>query len=335
MSESRRLGFQSVCKRYPGRVVALDQVDLEVESGERLAVVGPSAAGKSTLLRLAAGLDRPDSGSVSIGGRDVDRVPAWRRPVRVLLQDPALVPYWRVDRNVTFGARPGPSDRRLLETVGLGGLERRHPATLSGGQRQRVALARALRGEPSVLLLDEPFARLDPPSRLELRALLTRLVEERGITTVLVTHDPIEAIAFGQRLAVLVAGRLAQVAPPLEVYDRPATTQVAALLGDPAMNLVAPPAAAAPPPGAAMMGIRAERLHLRDGRAESRTVSVSGRIVHVEPRGEADLFRVECDGAAYWVRSPRSQRRPGDDVEVDFDPRDAVWFDAAGRRLEV
>jgi ABC-type sugar transport system ATPase subunit len=331
MPEPPRLLIRGLRKNYRGGIVALDGIDLDLPHGERLSVIGPSAAGKSTLLRLIAGLERPDAGSVAIDGTDQADLPPHRRPVRLLLQEPALVPYWRVDRNATFGRRPEPADRDLLHRLGLAGLERRRPGELSGGQRQRVVLARAIRASPRVLLLDEPFARLDPPARLELRALLTRLVDDAGISALLVTHDPAEAMGFGRRLAVLIDGRLAQVGPPESVHDRPASVAVARLLGDPPMNVL--PAGLAPGvrDGAAYIGVRPERVRLV---GVDDPQALRGRVVLDEPRGGVRLLRVELDAAALWVLIPREARPAGAHVLLGIDPAACVRFDAEGNRLD-
>jgi ABC-type sugar transport system ATPase subunit len=316
-------------------MTALDGVDLMVGDGERLAIVGPSAAGKSTLLRVIAGVERPDAGSVWIDQREMTHMPAWKRPVRLLIQEPALVPYWLVERNVTFGSRPSASDRALIEQLGLSGLERRRPATLSGGQRQRVALARALRGNPRVLLLDEPLSRLDPPARLELRTLIAELATRRQLATVLVTHDAVEAITFGHRLAVLIRGRIAQVDRPLVVYAQPDTVEIAAMLGDPPMNLIPVSAGMPAPGGAAWLGIRAERLVLGSPPIAPQAFGWTGRIVHVESRADCDLVRFQVPGGLVWIRRRPQEPMPPDPAAAVFDPRDAVWFDRDGRRIAV
>ena len=225
-------------KRYAG-FTALDNVDFVVPSGSLTALLGPSGSGKSTLLRAIAGLDRPDSGSVVINGRDVTNVPPQRRGIGFVFQHYAAFKHLTVRDNVAFGLTirklPKPEiDAKvdsLLEVVGLSGFQTRYPNQLSGGQRQRMALARALAVDPEVLLLDEPFGALDAKVREDLRAWLRRLHDEVHVTTVLVTHDQSEALDVADRIAVLNKGRIEQVGSPAQVYDSPANPFVMSFLG--------------------------------------------------------------------------------------------------------
>ncbi|WP_299561149.1 TOBE-like domain-containing protein [uncultured Mycolicibacterium sp.] len=225
-------------KRY-GDFVALDNVDFEVPSGSLTALLGPSGSGKSTLLRAIAGLDRPDSGTVTIHGRDVTDVPPQRRGIGFVFQHYAAFKHMTVRDNIAFGLKIRKRPKReiaekvdkLLEVVGLTGFQHRYPNQLSGGQRQRMALARALAVDPEVLLLDEPFGALDAKVREDLRAWLRRLHEEVHVTTVLVTHDQSEALDVADRIAVLNRGRIEQVGTPTEVYDSPANEFVMSFLG--------------------------------------------------------------------------------------------------------
>lgn len=225
-------------KRY-GDFAALDNVDFEVPSGSLTALLGPSGSGKSTLLRAIAGLDQPDTGTITINGRDVTDVPPQRRGIGFVFQHYAAFKHLTVRDNVAFGLkirkRPKAEIREkvdnLLEVVGLAGFQTRYPNQLSGGQRQRMALARALAVDPQVLLLDEPFGALDAKVREDLRAWLRRLHEEVHVTTVLVTHDQSEALDVADRIAVLNKGRIEQVGSPAEVYDAPANAFVMSFLG--------------------------------------------------------------------------------------------------------
>lgn len=230
--------LRGVRKAY-GPVQAVDGVDLEVRRGEFLALLGPSGCGKTTLLRLIAGFETPDEGSVAIAGQDMAGVPPYRRPVNTVFQNYALFPHMTVEANVAFGLRMrGDSRERIrkkvawaLELVGLLGLERRFPHQLSGGQKQRVALARALVLEPLVLLLDEPLSALDARLRQELRVELMQLQRRLGTTFIFVTHDQEEALVMSDRIAVMREGRLEQVGLPDEVYERPKNRFVAEFLG--------------------------------------------------------------------------------------------------------
>lgn len=227
-----------VNKRY-GDFVALDHLDFVVPTGSLTALLGPSGSGKSTLLRAIAGLDHPDSGTISINGSDVTHVPPQRRGIGFVFQHYAAFKHLTVRDNVAYGLkirkRPKAEIREkvdhLLTVVGLSGFAGRYPNQLSGGQRQRMALARALAVDPQVLLLDEPFGALDAKVREDLRAWLRRLHDEVHVTTVLVTHDQTEALDVADRIAVLNRGRIEQVGSPSDVYDSPANPFVMSFLG--------------------------------------------------------------------------------------------------------
>src|SRR6201985_929176 len=225
-------------KRY-GDFAALDNVDFEVPAGSLTALLGPSGSGKSTLLRAIAGLDQPDTGTITINGRDVTGVPPQRRGIGFVFQHYAAFKHLTVRDNVAFGlkirrrpkAEIAEKVDNLLEVVGLSGFQTRYPSQLSGGQRQRMALARAVAVDPQVLLLDEPFGALDARVRDDLRAWLRRLHDEVHVTTVLVTHDQAEALDVADRIAVLRDGRIEQVGSPKTVYDAPANAFVMSFLG--------------------------------------------------------------------------------------------------------
>ena len=225
-------------KRY-GDFVALDDIDFNVPEGSLTALLGPSGSGKSTLLRAIAGLDQPDSGTITIKGEDVTGVPPQRRGIGFVFQHYAAFKHLTVRDNVAFGPKIRKMPKaeikdkvdNLLEIVGLAGFQSRYPSQLSGGQRQRMALARALAVDPQVLLLDEPFGALDAKVREDLRAWLRRLHDEVHVTTVLVTHDQAEALDVADRIAVLNKGRIEQVGTPAEVYDSPVNGFVMSFLG--------------------------------------------------------------------------------------------------------
>ena len=233
-----RLALDSIEVTLDGNRI-IEGITVAVPAGERLAVLGPSGSGKSTLLRVAAGLQRPTSGRVLLADRDVTTVPAHRRGVGLVFQDAALFPHRSVAGNVEFGPKVAGLDEparrarvaEALELVGLADAEERDVATLSGGEAQRVALARALATRPEALLLDEPLGALDGPLRQRLQDDLRALFERIGLTVVHVTHDVGEAFALGDRVAILRAGRLAQVATPEELWSRPADDWVARFLG--------------------------------------------------------------------------------------------------------
>ena len=226
-------------RKHFGPIAAVDGIDLTIASGEFFALLGGSGCGKTTLLRTIAGLETPDAGRILIGDLDATALPPWSRPVNTVFQSYALFPHLNVAANVGYGlvrerlprTQIATRVREMLALVQLTGLEDRRPHQLSGGQRQRVALARALAKLPQILLLDEPMAALERGLREETRAQLVRVQRRLGITFVLVTHDQEEAMALADRLAVMRAGRIAQIGTPREVYDAPADRGVAAFLG--------------------------------------------------------------------------------------------------------
>jgi ABC-type sugar transport system ATPase subunit len=225
---------------------ALDGLNLAIGDGERMVVLGPSGSGKSTLLRLIAGLEQPTSGLVAIGGTNQAGVPPHRRGLAMVFQNPALYPHLSVFDNLAFGLRARGVGRSELkrrvgeaaELLGLSALLERRPRAISGGERQRVAIGRAIAWRPPVLLMDEPFSSLDPPLRASLREQVLALHRQLGMTLVHVTHDQSEALLLGQRIALLRSGRLLQVGPPREIYDRPVDRFCATFVGSPAMNLI-------------------------------------------------------------------------------------------------
>ena len=237
-----RVEFRNVSKTFRGAngqtVCAVNGANLAIEDRELFALLGPSGSGKTTLLRLIAGLETPEAGEIFLAGNNVGRVPPERRDVAMVFQNHALYPHMTAGENIAFGLKLRRVDReeitrRLREMAKMLGLEDalgRRPAELSGGQRQRVALGRALIRRPQVLLLDEPFANLDAPLRRELRRELLRLHGDLGLTTILVTHDQAEALALGQRVAVMNRGKLEQVGTPAELQTQPITPFVATFL---------------------------------------------------------------------------------------------------------
>jgi putative spermidine/putrescine transport system ATP-binding protein len=232
------ISVRGLTKRY-GDVVAVDGVDLDIAAGEFFTMLGPSGSGKTTTLRMIAGFEIPDEGTIELAGQDVSRLPPYDRPVNTVFQDYALFPHMSVLANVEYGLmvkKVGKTERRrraleALEMVRLGGFGGRKPAQLSGGQRQRVALARAIVNRPRVLLLDEPLGALDLKLRQEMQIELKSIQRGVGITFVYVTHDQEEALTMSDRIAVFNQGRIEQVGPPAKVYEHPQSEFIAGFVG--------------------------------------------------------------------------------------------------------
>ncbi|HUS60777.1 MAG TPA: ABC transporter ATP-binding protein, partial [Acidimicrobiales bacterium] len=305
VSASTGVTLRDVCKTY-GEVVAVRGADLDVTEGTVVALLGPSGSGKTTTLRLMAGFEVPDRGTVCIGGVEVAGPSTWvppeKRRVGMVFQQLALFPHLDVGGNVGYGVRHLDKAARrarvgsLLELVGLSGYERRYPDELSGGQAQRVALARALAPEPDVVLLDEPFSSLDVSLRAGVRREVRRILRAAGATALLVTHDQDEALALGDRVAVMLEGCVAQVGRPEEVYRRPSDPAVAQFLGDAnllegtvrggVLDTELGPLPVGAPDGAAWGLIRPEDLDLEED------PDGVGRVIAVEYYGHDQLVTV-------------------------------------------
>ena len=240
------VAFQNVAKVYPDGTRAVDRLSLEIDDGEFMVLVGPSGCGKTTALRMVAGLEQISEGVVRIGERVVNNVPARDRDIAMVFQSYALYPHLSVYDNIAFGLRLRKEpkeeiDRRVRDAARVLGLEEfldRKPRALSGGQRQRVAMGRAIVREPAVYLMDEPLSNLDAKLRVHMRAEIASLQHDLGVTTIYVTHDQVEAMTMGDRVAVMRKGELQQVAPPQELYERPVNLFVGGFIGSPAMNML-------------------------------------------------------------------------------------------------
>jgi multiple sugar transport system ATP-binding protein len=240
------IALESVTKAFPGGVKAVDDVDLEIRDGEFMVLVGPSGCGKTTLLRSIAGLEDVSAGTITIGQREVTNLAPRERDIAMVFQNYALYPHMSVRQNLAYGLKMRKTPKReitkrvddVARMLGLEELLNRRPSQLSGGQRQRVAMGRAIVREPQAFLMDEPLSNLDAKLRVGMRAELARLHERLGTTTVYVTHDQIEAMTLGERVAVMRDGRLQQVDTPQALYARPTNLYVAAFIGSPSMNLV-------------------------------------------------------------------------------------------------
>jgi ABC-type Fe3+/spermidine/putrescine transport system ATPase subunit len=345
------LALRSTRKRY-GEVVALDDVSLEVQQGEFLAVIGPSGSGKTTMLRVVAGFETPDAGRVELSGRDVTTVAPEQRDVSTVFQSYALFPHLTVLDNVAFGLRMrgvGRAERQrraqeMLDLVRLQGVARRRPQELSGGQQQRVALARAIANAPSLLLFDEPLGALDRKLRVEMQGELRRIQRELGGTFVYITHDQEEAFGMADRLAVMRAGRIVQLGGPAEVYDRPVDAWTALFVGE--GNTVPgrlasgglletdlgpiastrPTTLSAGERGIAVVRPEATRIEADGPGAEG----IPARVLDVLPTGPQLQVRAETAGGVVLVsrvaRGDGPTVTPGDPVRVVLDPASVALF---------
>jgi ABC-type sugar transport system ATPase subunit len=292
--------LEGIEKVYPNGHAAIRPLDLEIADGEFLVLVGPSGCGKSTLLRLVAGLESPSAGRIVIGGSDVTDQPPQARDLAMVFQSYALYPHMTVRENLAYGlkVRGTPKDVRagrvatVAKALDLDQLLDRHPAQLSGGQRQRVALGRAMVRQPKAFLFDEPLSNLDPALRAQARAEIARLHQTLTTTVVYVTHDQEEAMTLGQRVAVMRQGALEQMAPPLEVYARPANTFVARFIGAPPMNLVPARVFGIEAPDGALAGIRPHDIALG---TDGWPTGVQAIVELVEPRGHDAVVHLRLD----------------------------------------
>ena len=293
------ISLRGLAKSF-GSVRAVDGVDLDIYQGEFLTLLGPSGSGKTTVLRMIAGFEAPDAGTIQLNGADITHLPAYERDVNTVFQDYALFPHMDVISNIEYGLRVkgiGKSERReqamvALQQVRLEGYENRKPNQLSGGQRQRVALARALVNRPAVLLLDEPLGALDLKLREQMQIELKELQRQVGITFIFVTHDQEEALTMSDRVAVFDRGKIQQLDKPAAIYERPANAFVAGFVG--ISNLISGDA------GQKLLGkpgtwlVRPEKIeidaHVPGGR------STTGVIREVEYLGPATRFLVDLEG---------------------------------------
>lgn len=315
----------------------LDGVELSVDAGEILAVVGPSGAGKTTLLRCVSGLLSPSAGSVHVGGRDVTKVAPERRPVAMVFQGFALFPHLDVAANIGFGlvVRKTPRAERdarvrdVAERLGIVDLLARRPGELSGGEKQRTALGRALVRDPRVFCLDEPLSSLDPLLRTAARRDLADVLRQDGRCAFYVTHDQTEAMLIADRVAVLREGRVEQVGAVRDLYDAPATTFVAAFIGDPPMSLVAAGTAGLiGAPDAATVGVHAEDVRLVPGDGDAAI------IIEVDDLGHERIAELDVGAGVLRARLDRTQAvKRGDRVGIAVDPAQVRSFGADGRAL--
>jgi sn-glycerol 3-phosphate transport system ATP-binding protein len=335
-----------------GVVQAVDALSFELEAGTLNVLLGPSGCGTSTTLRLIAGLEASDAGTISIAGRDVTRLPPAQRSIAMVFQSYALFPHLDVAENIVFGlrVRDVPADERdrrlaqVAELLGLSGLLTRKPSQLSGGQQQRVALGRAIIAQTPVCLMDEPLSNLDAQLRAEMRGEIRSLQRKLGITMVYVTHDQVEAMSMADRVILLNGGRIEQNGPPVELYERPANRFVARFIGTPPMNLLplAPgrdgavidgtPGPAVLPIACAggMLGVRPEHVTFTMDRGHAATVR------SVEYLGGDSLVSCTIGSTTIAVRTPGAVGfAPGDAVRLHWAPGARHYFDATGERSDA
>jgi len=332
------VAVSQLTKRFGG-LTAVDAMDLTVGDGELFVLLGPTGAGKTTTLRLVAGLERPDAGRVMIAGRDVTRTEPAGRDITFVFQQYSLYPHLSAYDNLAFPLRsparrlPEPEIARRVEEIAallhIAGKLKNRATELSGGEMQRVAIGRALVRRPSVYLMDEPLSSLDAKLRASLRLELKRIQEDLGATILYVTHDQTEAMTMATRIGVIEAGRLVQVGSPREIYTDPRSIYVATRLGQPAINLI--PAGLIPdggaPAAARTIGARTEHLRI----AKAANGSALGKVEWIEHLGDQNHLHVTV-GAHKLISlvDPATDLVPGDKVSLELAA--PLYFDAAGKR---
>ena len=348
------VSLRGVRKRFGDQEV-ISGLDLDIRDGEFLVLVGPSGCGKSTTLRMIAGLESISEGELLIDGQRMNEVHPAERGAAMVFQSYALYPHMTVAQNMGFALKMAGTNRaereqrvrQAAQALQITELLERHPRELSGGQRQRVAIGRAIVRQPTVFLFDEPLSNLDAALRTSMRLELSRLHQTLKTTMVYVTHDQVEAMTLGDRIAVFNQGRIEQLGAPMTLYHQPANLFVAGFLGTPRINLVARPpegASAAhrmlwahaanrsdPDPRATQLGLRAEHLSVLPPGA-----GVPALVEHAENLGESSILHLRCEGLPELlharVGTPCSA---GQAVSLAPEPARSLWFDATGRRLDI
>jgi ABC-type sugar transport system ATPase subunit len=334
------VSFEGVRKDFGGTTV-VHELDLQVADGELVVLVGGSGSGKSTTLRMLAGLEEVSAGVIRIGDRDVTALPPRDRDVAMVFQDYALYPHLTARENIALGLRlrkvaSAEIERRVgwaADVLGLGALLDRRPKQLSGGQRQRVAMGRAMVREPAVFLFDEPLSNLDAQLRGQMRGEIARLQRRLGTTTLYVTHDQVEAMTLADRLVILDGGRVQQIGAPLDVYRRPANRFVAGFIGSPAMNFVEGSLGSMAGEGGATWGIRPEDVLLVP---EGTAGSIPAEVALVELLGAHAHVHLDAGGhRLVAVVAGADAPAMGATVHVRLDPARGHRFDAHGRAVDI
>ncbi|BFL73797.1 ATP-binding cassette domain-containing protein [Corynebacterium pseudogenitalium] len=330
MLRMAKVTFEKVNITYPGASApTVKDLDLDIADGEFLVLVGPSGCGKSTTLRALAGLEPTSSGRITIDGKDVTNLEPGDRDIAMVFQNYALYPHLTVEENMGFALKLAKLPKseikakvhQAAETLGLTEYLKRKPKDLSGGQRQRVAMGRAIVREPKAFLMDEPLSNLDAKLRVQTRAEVASLQQRLGTTTVYVTHDQVEAMTMGDRVAVLKDGELQQVAPPRELYDSPANEFVAGFIGSPAMNIF--------DYNGGRVGVRPEKMFINKG-----PVGFQGVVDIVEELGAESYVYVTVGENRFVARAEGTPPQRGEEVVLTFNPREAHRFDPeTGRRI--
>ncbi len=340
--------IRDVRKTYAGGFEAIKGISLDIADGEMVVLVGPSGCGKSTLLRMIAGLEAISSGEIAIDGRVVNALEPSERDIAMVFQNYALYPHMTVRQNMSYGLKnrgmaAAEIERRIAaaaSSLEIGSLLERKPRQLSGGQRQRVAMGRAIVREPKAFLFDEPLSNLDAKLRVQMRVEIRKLQRTLSTTSVYVTHDQMEAMTLADRLVVLNGGKIEQVGTPIELYERPATTFVAAFIGSPAMNLISAEALAVDAPGVSLapnvstIGIRPEDLNVADTLSSS-MLGLAVDIGAIELVGaESYVHATTIGGVEIIFRTAgRSMMTIGSRVILQAGTGAVHFFDRHGRRV--
>lgn len=344
------LELREVTKKF-GAITAVSDLSLKINDGELVALLGPSGCGKTTILFSIAGIYRLNGGQILFGGQDVSRLPSQKRNVGVVFQAYALYPHMTVFENIAFPLKlrsvPTQEIERKVKTMAemteIDELLERRPVQLSGGQQQRVSLARALVRDPSVLLLDEPLSNLDARLRTTMRAEIKRIQRETGVTTVLVTHDQVEATTMADRIVCMNQGTIAQVAEPYEIYETPRNKFVAGFIGSPPINFVGGVATqgqfrvnGVSVPchprlnGDATLGLRPEFITLNEGKLRA-------TVTDVEPMGRETLYHLKTPLGN--LTALETAAKPSfalhQDISIGWDPEEALYFDQEGKRVDA